>query len=364
MGCGPLDGVRLIEMDAIGPVPLCGMILSGLGADIVRIARPGGQAAYSDVGEAVLLRGRTTIELDLKAAGDRALLLDLVGRADALIEGSRPGVMEKLGLGPDQCLARNPRLVYGRVTGWGQDGPLRRQAGHDINYIAMVGALHALGEAGQVPPVPLNLIGDYAGGTMFLALGMVSALLSARSTGRGQVVDAAMIDGVANLLALFHAFIASGQWHDQRASNLLDGAAPFYRCYACADGRYVAVGAIEPQFFALLLHGLDISGDRFHQSDKACWPAMATAFAAAFAKQPRAYWEDRFGGSDACVTPVLSLQEAMHHPANVARGMFVEHQGVTQSAPAPRFSATPGAIAASRVRAAAAVLEDWPSRQP
>jgi len=362
MAAGPLDGVRLIEMDAIGPVPLCGMILSGLGADIIRITRPGGQGAWDDLGEAVVLRGRRSLALDLKDEADRTTFLDLVARADGLIEGARPGVMERLGLGPDACLARNPRLVFGRMTGWGQEGPLRLSAGHDINYIAMTGALHAIGQAGQAPTVPLNLIGDYAGGTMFLALGMVSALLCARSTGQGQVVDAAMVDGVSNLLGLIHAYLATGSWQDQPESNLLDGGAPFYRCYACKSGGHVAVGALEPQFFAQLLAGLEIPADRHVQHDRAGWSAMAEEFAAVFASRTRQEWEDIFAGTDACVSPVLSLREAMVHPVNRARGVFVSHAGVTQSAPAPRFSATPGGIAQSSDLSREQALSDWPTR--
>lgn len=355
---GPLAGVRLVEMDAIGPVPLAGMILSGLGADIVRVARPG-QGAWADVGAAVLHRGRTHVALDLKQAVDRDRLLDLLAHADGLIEGSRPGVMERLGLGPEVCLARNPRLVYGRVTGWGQTGPLAQAAGHDINYIALTGALHAMGDAGGRPPVPLNLVGDYAGGTMFLALGMVSAILSARATGVGQVVDAAMVDGVATLMSLFQAFLATGQWTDARGVNLLDGSAPFYRCYACADGGHVAVGALEPQFFARLLAGLGIDPADFVQDDRAGWPAMERRFAAIFAGHPRDHWEARFAGTDACVTPVLSMREAADHPANRARGVFVEHDGVAQAAPAPRLSATPGTIGESRSVDIAAAIARW-----
>lgn len=359
MKAGPLSGIRLIEMDAIGPVPLCSMILSGLGAEIIRIARPGGQAAWSDVGEAVLLRGRTCVKLDLKSETDREVLLQLVERADGLMEGARPGVMERLGLGPDECLARNPRLVYGRVTGWGQDGPLRLTAGHDINYIAMTGALHAIAQQGQMPTVPLNLVGDYAGGTMFLALGMVSALLSARATGKGQVVDAAMVDGVANLLSLFHALLATDQWQDRPASNMLDGSAPFYRCYVCKDGGHVAVGALEPQFYAQLLAGLAIPADRYVQHDKAHWPAMEADFAAIFASKTRQEWEFQFAGTDACVSPVLSMREAMVHPANTARGMFISQNGVPQSVPAPRFSATPGEVRESIDVSAAGALAGW-----
>lgn len=359
MSAGPLRGIRLIEMDAIGPVPLCGMILSGLGADIIRIGRPGGQQAWSDVGASVLLRGRTNVLLDLKSQTDRAALLELVSIADGLIEGARPGVMERLGLGPVDCFAHNPRLVYGRATGWGQDGPLNLTAGHDINYIAMTGALHAIATAGLPPTVPLNLIGDYAGGTMFLALGMISAILSARSTGKGQVVDVAMVDGVANLLSLFHAFMSTGLWKDQPATNLLDGSAPFYRCYACKDGKHVAVGALEPQFFAQLLSGLKIPASRYDQNDQAAWPAMHADFSRIFLTRTRDAWETVFSGTDACVSPVLSMGEAMDHPANKSRHVFVDHAGVRQSVPAPRFSETPGAIQDSSTVSVTDVLVSW-----
>jgi alpha-methylacyl-CoA racemase len=355
---GPLVGVRIVEIDAIGPVPLACAILAGLGADIVRVARKGG-GTWGEVGGAVLHRGRTRIELDLKDAADRDALLDLVDRADALIEGFRPGVMERLGIGPGACLERNPRLVFARVTGWGQDGPLADRAGHDINYIALTGALHAIGEKDAPPTVPLNIIGDYAGGSMFAALGLVAAILSARTSGRGQVVDVAMVDGVASLLGLFHAFLGNGLWRDERGANLLDGAAPFYRCYACADGNHVAVGALEPQFFAALLDGLGVSPDRFVQHDRDDWPAMERAFSAAFATRSRDEWEARFAGTDACVTPVLSLGEAYGHPANVARDVFVATGGILHGAPAPRFSATPGQGGEARAMSVAEAIAAW-----
>jgi len=356
---GPLEGVRIIEMDAIGPVPLCGMILSGLGAEVVRITRPGGQAAYDDLGEAVVLRGRSTIELNMKDKGDVETLLGLVAKADALIEGMRPGVMERLGIGPAECLARNPGLVYGRGTGWGQTGPLARTAGHDINYIAMTGALHAIAQKDQIPTVPLNLVGDYAGGTMFLALGLVSAILSARTTGQGQVVDAGIVDGVAVLMSLFHAYVHTGTWEDRPASNFLDGAAPYYRCYRCEDGGFVAVGCLEPQFFAQMLAGLDLPADAYVQTDRAGWPKLEADLAARFASAPRAHWEKVFAGTDACVSPVLSITEALHHPDNAAKGIYLERDGVMQAAPAPRFSGTPGTIAPSRTFAAADLLARW-----
>lgn len=359
MGQGPLSGTRLIEMDAIGPLPLCGMILSGLGAEVVRITRPGGHSAWGDIGDAVVLRGRTEIGLDLKSDEGRNALLDLVAHADGLMEGARPGVMERLGLGPDECLARNPRLVYGRLTGWGQKGRFSKAAGHDINYIAMTGALHAIGKKGEPPTIPLNLVGDYAGGTMFLALGMVSAIHAARSTGTGQVVDAAMVDGVANILGLYHAFVDNGLWTDEPQANLFDGASPFYRCYLCSCGGSVAVGALEPQFFAALLDLLEIPQDRYEQNDRAQWPKMHDDFERIFGSATRDEWERRFAGTDACVSPVLSLKEALAHPANTERKVFIEHNEVMQAAPAPRFSATPGAVSQEKTATAEEIVAAW-----
>ncbi len=337
---GPLNGLRLVEMDAIGPVPLAAMLLADMGADILRLARPArAGAAWDDVGGDILHRGRAVAYLDLKAPADRDRALDIIGRADGLIEGFRPGVMERLGLGPDVCLARNPALVFGRMTGWGQHGPMAARAGHDINYIALTGALHAIGPADGPPAVPLNLVGDYGGGAMFLAVGMLAGLLAAQRTGTGQVVDAAMTDGTAALMSLFYAFLPSGRWVDRPGANLLDGSAPFYRCYACADGGHVAVGALEPQFFALLLDGLGIPRDRYVQTDQACWPAMQQDFVAAFALRTRDAWGAVFDGTDACVTPVLSMVEAPSHPHNRARSTFLDRHGIAQPAPAPRFSA-------------------------
>jgi len=358
---GPLHGIRIIELDAIGPVPLCGMILSGLGAEVIHVTRPGGHTAFDDLGEGVVLRGRRTLELNLKNAADRETLLKLVGRADALIEGMRPGVTERLGIGPDDCFARNPKLVYGRGTGWGQDGPRSQLAGHDINYIAMTGALHAIAQQGREPTIPLNIVGDYAGGTMFLALGVVSAIHWARSTGQGQVVDAAIVDGVANLMGLFHAYLHTGTWRDQPASNFLDGAAPYYRCYRCENGGFMAVGAIEPQFFAKLIEGLGMSPQSFDQNDKTSWPEMQQAFAAKFASAPRAHWEKIFEGKDACAAPVLSMTEALQHPDNMARTVFVERDGILQAAPAPRFSRTPGLIQENQSVTADQLLVEWSS---
>lgn len=343
----PLAGLRVVEFEGIGPAPLAAMILADLGADVIRVARPPdtGQA-WGEVGGAVLNRNRPWLPLDLKA--DPQAALALIERADALIEGFRPGVMERLGLGPDVCLARNPRLAYARMTGWGQTGPLARRAGHDINYIALSGALGAMGRADQPPSPPLNLVGDYGGGALFAVVGVLSAVMGARASGRGQVADIAMTDGSAVLTGLFHALMAQGLWSATRGDNLLDGSRPFYRCYACADGRHVAVGALEPAFFAQLLAGLGLPADRFVQYDPAGWPAMEAAFAAAFASRTRDDWAAAFADSDACVTPVLGLDEAPGHPHNRARGTFVDADGVTQPAPAPRFSDAPLAVEPER----------------
>jgi alpha-methylacyl-CoA racemase len=358
---GPLAGIRIIEIDAIGPVPLAAMLLADLGADIVRVARPpsAGAGDWEDVGGDILHRSRTVTHLDLKQDADRALLLDLVERADGLIEGYRPGVMERLGVGPEVCLARNPRLVFGRMTGWGQSGPLALRAGHDINYLAITGALHAMGEKGDRPPVPLNLVGDYGGGAMFLIFGMLSALLSAQRTGQGQVVDACITDGVASLMSLFYAWQPKGLWEDSPGSNLLDGAAPFYRTYVCADGGHVAVGCLEPKFFAQMVEGLGLADRGYDQNAREGWPAMEADFAAAFATRPRDAWAALFAATDACVTPVLSMAEAPGHAQNRARGTFVERGGIAQPAPAPRLSHTVGAISEPRALDIVAALAAW-----
>jgi alpha-methylacyl-CoA racemase len=362
---GPLAGIRLIEIDAIGPVPLAAMLLADMGADIIRIARPpsAGPAAWDDVGGAILHRNRGVAYLNLKDADDREQLLQLIAKADGLIEGYRPGVMERLGVGPDLCLARNPRFVFGRMTGWGQDGPMALRAGHDINYIALTGALHAMGEAGKPPPVPLNLVGDYGGGALFLVTGMLAALISARTTGKGQVVDACITDGVASLMSLFYAWLPSGSWIDAPESNLLDGAAPYYRCYACADGKHVAVGCLEPQFFAQMVDRLDLADRNYDQADRAVWPAMEADFAAVFASRNRDEWASLFATTDACVTPVLSMAEAAAHPHNLARGTYSTSAGLTQPAPAPRFSETQGVIGSAgqppAQRSITEVLSRW-----
>lgn len=341
---GPLAGCRIVEFDAIGPVPLAGMILADMGADIIRIGRPGSGAMAEMPGNIVLQRGRQTVELNLKDEAQRDQTMDLIARADAVLEGQRPGVMERLGLGPEDCLAHNPRIVYGRMTGWGQDGPLAQSAGHDIGYIAITGALGSIGRKDAPPPPPLNLVGDYGGGTMFLIAGVLAAILSARETGQGQVVDAAMTDGAAILMSMFYAFHAGGMWKAEREANLLDGGTPWYRCYETADGGYVAVGAIEPQFYAELLAKLELAPEDFPQGDRQGWPKMAEAFAAKFASRTRDEWAAHFEGSDACVAPVLSIAEAPAHPHNTARQTFAEHRGIMQPMPAPRFSETPAAI--------------------
>lgn len=338
----PLSGLRILEFDGLGPVTFAGMMLADLGADVLRLSRSAaaGAAAFSEVGGAVLHRGRAAVGVNLKDPGDLAAVLDLVESADALIEGFRPGVMERLGLGPDVCAARNPKLVYGRITGWGQTGPMARQVGHDINYIALSGALHAMGEPDRPPRPPLNLIGDYAGGAMMLVTGVLAALLEAKTTGKGQVVDAAMTDGSALLMSLFQALGARGLWSEARGANLLDGGAPFYRCYACKDGRFVAVGALEPQFYAALIAGLGIEPETAPQFDLAGWPALHARLEAVFETRTRGDWAAHFEGTDACVTPVLTMAEAARHPHNLARGTFVD-SGVVQAAPAPRFDGLP-----------------------
>lgn len=342
----PLSGLRIIEFDGLGPVTFAGMVLADLGAEVVRLTRgaSAGAPAFADVGGAVLHRGRPAVEVDLKNPADVERVRGLVASADALIEGFRPGVMERLGLGPDACAALNARLVYGRVTGWGQTGPMARQVGHDLNYIALSGALSMMGEPDRPPRPPLNVVGDYGGGAMLLAVGVLAALLEARTTGRGRVVDAAMTDGSALLTSLFHALGARGLWSETRGANLLDGGAPFYRCYACRDGRFVAVGALEPQFYAALLEGLGIAPAEAPQFDMAGWEALHARFAAAFATRDRDDWAAHFADSDACVTPVLTLAEAPGHAHNAARATFVR-QGVVQPAPAPRFDGEPASAA-------------------
>jgi alpha-methylacyl-CoA racemase len=333
----PLSGLRILEFDGLGPVTFAGMVLADLGAEVLRLTRSAsaGSAVFAEVGGEVLHRGRAAVEVNLKNPEDHARILDLIAGADALIEGFRPGVMERLGLGPDVCAARNPRLVFGRVTGWGQTGPMADQVGHDINYIALSGALHALGEPDRPPRAPLNLVGDYGGGAMMLVTGVLAGLLEAQRTGHGRVVDAAMTDGSALLMSLFSALSSRGLWNEAPGTNLLDGGAPFYRCYTCRDDGYVAVGALEPRFYAALIAGLGLTAEDAPQFDMANWPALHRRFEALFATRDRDDWAAHFAGTEACVTPVLSLAEAAGHPHNVARRTFTGEP--SQPAPAPRF---------------------------
>ncbi len=365
---GPLTGIKIIEMVGLGPCPFAAMMLSDMGAEVIRIDRkpkPGAANPFPMLGTKfdVMARGRRSLALDLKHPQAREVVLRLVEQADILIEGFRPGVMERLGLGPDACQARNPKLVFGRVTGWGQDGPLAQAAGHDLNYIALSGMLHAMGRADSPPSPPLNLVGDFGGGAMMLAFGVVCAALEARTSGKGQVVDAAMTDGAALLGAMMYGLRAFGSWQDGREANLLDGGAPFYDTYACRDGKFLSVGAIEPQFYAQLLALSSADDPAFaKQWSEQRWPDLKAKFAALFATRTRDEWCALLEGTDACVAPVLDMAEAPLHPHNRARGAFIEIDGVTQPAPAPRFSrSTPaaGPAAAAPGQHSAAVLADW-----
>lgn len=343
---GPLEGIRIIELAGIGPSPYTCMLLADAGADVLRLERSTGAAATDAPYWDLLNRSRPSVAIDLKHPSAVELVLDLVADADALVEGMRPGVTERLGLGPDTCLERNPRLVYGRMTGWGQDGPLADTVGHDIDYIAISGALWAIGREGERPVPPINLVGDFGGGGMLLAFGITAALLEARTSGKGQVVDAAMTDGSASLTTMAHAFLAANLSVEERGVNLLDTGAHFYEVYETADGRFVAVGAIEPRFYAALLDGLGLSADDLpHQMDRSAWPDMKERLAALFRLKTRDEWAAHFEGTEACVAPVLSPSEAPAHPHNVARSTFVEVDGVVQPGPAPRFSRTPSAVA-------------------
>ncbi|MEV7199620.1 CaiB/BaiF CoA transferase family protein [Streptomyces griseoluteus] len=361
-GQGPLSGVRVVELAGIGPGPFAAMFLADLGADVVRVDRPDGPGLGIDPARDVTNRNKRSVVVDLKAPDGAARVLDLAERADILIEGYRPGVAERLGVGPADCRARNPRLVYGRMTGWGQDGPLADRAGHDASYIAVTGTLGMIGRPGEPPALPANLLGDYAGGSLYLVVGVLAALHHARATGTGQVVDAAIVDGTAHLSAMIHGMLAAGAWQDRRAANLLDGGCPYYGTYETADGKYMAVGALEPRFYAEFLRLLDLDGLADAHHDPARWPELRERVAARFKSGTRAEWTSRFEGTDACVAPVLSLREAPHHPHLAARATFTEHDGLVQPAPAPRFSATP-----TRVRTGPAlpgtgaedVARDW-----
>ncbi|MCB0977259.1 MAG: CoA transferase [Acidimicrobiales bacterium] len=344
---GPLSGFRIIEFAGIGPGPFAAMLLADLGADIVRLDRSGnvmGGDPDQPPGD-ILNRGRRSVGVDLKNPDGVATVLDLVASADALVEGFRPGVMERLGLGPDVCLARNPRLVYGRMTGWGQDGPYAPTAGHDINYIALAGALEPLGRAGEQPTPPLNLVGDFGGGGMMLAFGVCAALLEASRSGQGQVIDVAMVDGAASLMTMTWSFRAMGIWNDERGTNMLDTGAHFYDTYETSDGKYISIGSIEPQFYAELLRLTGLEGEELpHQMDRTQWTAMKERLATVFRSKTRDEWCELMEGTDVCFAPVLSMAEAPQHPHMAERGTFTEVAGITQPAPAPRFSRTPGSI--------------------
>ncbi len=364
---GPLHGVKVIEFAALGPCPMAAMILADLGAEVVRIERkpaPGAKPA-SDLFDPkidILNRSRRVVTLDLKKPEGLAAARELIAKADILVEGYRPGVMERIGLGPDACLAANPRLVYGRMTGWGQTGPLAHAAGHDINYLSLSGALSAIGEAGGKPVVPLNLVADCGGGAMLLVVGVLAALTEARTSGLGQVVDAAMTDGSALLMTMMYTLKAMGQWSAERGSNLLDGGAHFYDTYRCADGKYLSIGPIEPQFYALFLDKAGITDPDFKlQWDRARWPELKVRLAAHLETRSRAEWCELLEGSDACVAPILSMDEAPEHPHNRARGTFIELDGVIQPAPAPRFSRSVPAQPRPPVVGASGddVLADW-----
>jgi alpha-methylacyl-CoA racemase len=362
---GPLAGIKVLELEAVGPVPFCGMMLADMGADVLLLDRPADpqlgleRERWYDA----MLRGRRSIVLDLKSAAGVAAALELARRADVVLEGFRPGVLERLGLGPDVLLANNPKLVVGRMTGWGQDGPLAPRAGHDLNYIAMSGVLHAIGRADGAPVPPLNLVGDFGGGGMLLAFGVASAIVEAQRSGCGQVVDAAMVEGASLLATMFWGMRAGGKWSDERGANILDTGAPWYDVYETLDHHYVALAAIEPKFYAEMLERLGLAGAALPpQYDRAQWPELRRRFAAVVATRSRADWCAIFAGSDACFSPVLTFDEARDHPHNVARGGYVKLGGVDQPAPAPRFSRTPGAASRpppERGAGGAQALADW-----
>ncbi|MEV7581423.1 CaiB/BaiF CoA transferase family protein [Streptomyces erythrochromogenes] len=359
---GPLAGVRVVELAGIGPGPFAAMLLADLGADVVRVDRPGGGGLAVDPAYDITNRGKRSVLVDLKSADGPARVLDLVERADVLVEGFRPGVAERLGVGPAECHARNPRLVYGRMTGWGQEGPLAHTAGHDIAYIAVTGALGMIGAPGEPPAVPANLVGDYAGGSLYLVIGVLAALQHARATGTGQVVDAAIVDGTAHLTAMIHGMMAAGGWQDRRGANLLDGGCPFYGTYETSDGGYMAVGALEQQFYDTFTELLGIAEGAPARKDVARWGELREAVAARFRTRTREEWTAVFEGTDACVAPVLSLREAPGHPHLAARGTFTDFGGIVQPAPAPRFSATPAAVTTGPALPGAhteSVAADW-----
>ena len=355
---GPLEGVKVVELAGIGPAPFACMMLAELGADVLRIDRPGGGLSMGPPELDLVNRGRRSVALDLKHPAALDVVRRLVAQADVLVEGFRPGVAERLGVGPDDCHAINPKLVYGRMTGWGQDGPLAQTAGHDIDYLALSGALHLIGRAGGPPQVPANLLGDFAGGSLYLVIGVLAALHNAQHSGQGQVVDAAIVDGSAHLTTMLLGALAAGTWRQERGTNLLDTGAPFYDVYETSDGKHVAVGALEPQFYAELIEKLDLTvPDR---NDPAQWPELRKVLTETFRQRTQAEWAELFDGSDACVTPVLPL--AADHPHLVARRTFVDHHGIRQAAPTPRFDRTPTSLDRPPARAGQhtrEALSDW-----
>lgn len=359
---GPLHGVKIIELGGIGPAPFCGMLLADLGADVLRVERiqPPGIPPATEPRFDLFSRGKQSISLDLKQPGAIALLKKLLAGADALIEGFRPGVAERMGLGPETCEALNPRLVYGRMTGWGQIGPLAQAPGHDINYIAVTGALHAIGQKDGPPIPPLNLVGDFGGGAMYLALGLLSALLESRSSGRGQVVDAAMVDGAASLMTFIYGLHAAGRYSDHRGTNRYDGGAPYYATYETKDGRWIALGSNEPRFYQATLELLGLAAEPLpEQTDRTGWDTLGTRFAAVFKTRTRDEWCALAVGKEVCLSPVLSLEEAPNHPSNQERGTFLEIDGVPQPAPAPRFSRTAANVRSGPAADPRSVLAAW-----
>src|SRR5579862_3017559 len=365
---GPLEGVRVVELAGIGPGPFCAMLLADMGAEVIRVDRAAmvGRDTDRDGNDArfnLLARGRRNIAIDLKNPAGVAATLRLVDRADALIEGFRPGVMERLGLGPETCLARNPRLVYGRMTGWGQDGPIAHTAGHDINYIALSGVLHSIGEAGGPPAIPLNLVGDFGGGALYLAMGVLAGIISARASGKGQVIDCSMVEGAASLMMMMYGALASGAWTEERGRNRTDGGSHFYHVYETSDGEYISVGSIEPQFYALLLRHTGLEGESLpEQSDRTTWPDMQRRLARIFKQKTRAEWTAIMQQTDICFAPVLRMSEAIEHPHNRHRHSFVEVAGIRQPAPAPRFLGTPTQVQCPPARVgehSEAILRDW-----
>ncbi|MEB3368230.1 CaiB/BaiF CoA transferase family protein [Saccharopolyspora mangrovi] len=355
---GPLAGVKVVELAGIGPAPFCAMLLTDLGADVVRVDRPGVTGGADDL----LNRGKRSVQVDLKHEHGPRAVLALAAEADVLLEGLRPGVTERLGVGPEQCWELNPALVYGRMTGWGQDGPLAHTSGHDVGYVSLTGMLHLIGRKGGPPQVPANLLGDFGGGAMYLAVGVLAALLEARASGRGQVVDAAIVDGTAHLGSMLWGFFGSGGWSTERGTNLLDTGAPYYDVYETADGEHISVGALEPKFYAELLDRLELTGKVPDRDDASNWPELRKTFAEKFKQRTRQEWTEIFDGSDACFAPVLSMAEAEEHPHLAARGTLVRRDGTLQPAPAPRFSRTPnpppGAVATPGAHTEE-VLRDW-----